>query len=54
MRRDILEKKKKRVRKMKRKMRVLVTGEKGFIGRHLWKRLEKEGYELKGYDLQDG
>ena len=35
-------------------MRVLITGNKGFIGKHLWKRLEEEGYELQGYDLQDG
>ena len=35
-------------------LRVLITGNKGFIGKHLWKRLEEEGYELLGYDLQDG
>lgn len=35
-------------------MKVLITGERGFIGRHLWNKLEKEDYELQGYDLQDG
>ena len=34
--------------------KVLITGERGFIGRYLWNKLEKEGYELEGYDLQDG
>lgn len=36
------------------KMRVLITGDKGFIGSYLWNRLEKEEYGLQGYDLQDG
>ena len=32
--------------------RCLVTGHKGYIGSHLFKRLEELGYEVAGIDLQ--
>lgn len=35
-------------------MKILITGYLGFIGKHLWKRLEKDGHELFGIDLKDG
>lgn len=34
-------------------MRVLITGDKGFIGSNLWKMLEIDDYELQGYDWED-
>lgn len=33
---------------------ALVTGWKGFVGRHMRKRLEVEGYDVYGMDTQDG
>jgi UDP-glucose 4-epimerase len=35
-------------------MRVLVTGNKGFIGRRVEQRLADAGYEVVGYDIADG
>jgi nucleoside-diphosphate-sugar epimerase len=35
-------------------MKILVTGYKGYIGGHLYKKLEKMGYEVYGIDLKDG
>lgn len=35
-------------------MRVLVTGNLGFVGAETQKLLEKEGHEVVGYDLMDG
>lgn len=35
-------------------MKVLITGHKGFIGSHLWKRLKEEGYGLRGFDAEEG
>jgi len=34
--------------------RILVTGNRGFIGTHLESKLKELGYEVKGYDLKDG
>jgi len=34
-------------------MKILITGHRGFIGRHLWDIL-KENHELVGYDIKDG
>lgn len=36
------------------KMRVLVTGHKGFIGSHLYRTLLEQGYDVLGWDLKDG
>src|SRR3990167_1366968 len=36
------------------KMRVLVTGHKGFIGTHVFSTLLEEGYDVVGWDLKDG
>lgn len=33
--------------------RALVTGHAGFIGRHMWKRLVEDGYQLTGVDIVD-
>lgn len=35
-------------------MKILVTGNKGFVGSETQKVLEKEGHEVIGYDLMDG
>ena len=35
-------------------MKVLVTGHKGYIGNHLYKKLIKLGHEVRGIDLKDG
>lgn len=35
-------------------MKILVTGDKGFVGTETCKLLEKEGHEVIGYDLMDG
>ena len=34
-------------------MKVLITGNRGFIGSHLWKALEPN-HELIGVDLKEG
>jgi UDP-glucose 4-epimerase len=34
--------------------KVLITGNKGFIGSHLAKKLEELGHEVVGYDLKEG
>ncbi len=34
-------------------MKVLVTGYKGFIGRHIYSLLNKEGYDVDGIDIGD-
>ncbi len=34
--------------------KALVTGAKGFCGRHLMTRLEEDGWQAKGVDLEDG
>lgn len=39
---------------VKTKGKILVTGNKGFVGTETQKLLEKEGYEVVGYDLMDG
>lgn len=38
----------------KSELHVLVTGGKGFIGSHLIKALQKQGYKAKSYDFTDG
>lgn len=35
-------------------MKILVTGSKGFVGRHLVKLLEEQGNEVHGFNLRDG
>jgi UDP-glucose 4-epimerase len=35
-------------------MRILCTGNRGFVGSETQKLLEKEGHEVIGYDLMDG
>lgn len=35
-------------------MRILVTGNKGFVGTETCKLLEEKGHEVVGYDLMDG
>ena len=35
-------------------MKVIVTGSEGFIGKHLCKRLEKEGHTVLGLDRNSG
>lgn len=34
-------------------MRILVTGHKGYIGSHLYKRLRIQGHTVYGFDLKD-
>ncbi len=34
-------------------MRVMITGDKGFIGRHFRRRLESQGHEVYGVDIKD-
>jgi len=34
--------------------KILLTGNSGFIGTHLEKKLKELGYDVKGYDLKDG
>lgn len=34
--------------------KAFITGDKGFVGRHLRKLLEEEGMEVHGYDLMGG
>ena len=34
--------------------RILISGDKGFIGTHLSKKLKDLGHTIKGYDLKDG
>ena len=35
-------------------MKALVTGHRGFVGRHMWAVLEQRGYDLTGVDIADG
>lgn len=35
-------------------MRVLITGDKGFVGKHLRAHLELQGHEVFGFDIVDG
>jgi nucleoside-diphosphate-sugar epimerase len=35
-------------------MKVMLTGHKGFIGSYFYDRLEDQGYEVEGYDIQTG
>jgi len=35
-------------------MRILVTGNRGFVGTETCKLLKEHGYEVIGYDLMDG
>src|SRR3990167_6325316 len=35
-------------------MRIVVTGNRGFIGSHLEKKLRQEGHDVVGVDLKDG
>lgn len=35
-------------------MRVLITGNKGFIGQEVERKLVSAGFETKGYDIKDG
>ena len=35
-------------------MKALITGSKGFVGSHLKKHLEDEGWEVHGFNLRDG
>ena len=34
--------------------RTLITGNRGFVGTHLWRELEEHGYDLCGHDQTDG
>ena len=36
------------------KMKILVTGHKGYIGSHIYKTLEDKGHEVHGIDIKDG
>ena len=38
----------------KSKGKILITGNRGFVGSETQKLLEKEGYQVIGYDLMDG
>jgi nucleoside-diphosphate-sugar epimerase len=35
-------------------MKILITGNEGFVGRHFWAKLKAEGHELWGIDLLNG
>jgi len=35
-------------------MKILITGHKGYIGNHLYKRLKESGYYVRGIDLKEG
>lgn len=35
-------------------MKALITGSKGFVGKHLSDQLQKEGWEVYGFNIQDG
>lgn len=35
-------------------MKILITGNKGFVGSHTEKALREKGYQVMGYDLLDG
>ncbi len=35
-------------------MKIMVTGDKGFVGQWLVKELESQGHEISGYDIKDG
>ena len=34
-------------------MKILITGHRGFVGRHFWRRLETQ-HELYGVDIVEG
>ena len=34
-------------------MKILITGHKGFVGRHFVKKLQKENHEIIGIDIKD-
>jgi len=38
----------------RKKQRILVTGGTGFIGKHLFDRLKKEGHQVEIFDLKRG
>lgn len=35
-------------------MRVLLTGHRGFVGRHLWAAMEARGWDVDGIDIANG
>lgn len=35
-------------------MRTLITGHRGFVGRHMWHHLTRSGHEVTGVDIQPG
>ena len=35
-------------------MNILITGDKGFIGRHLTRSVIKDGHQVLGWDISDG
>ena len=35
-------------------MRIIITGYKGFIGKHITELLQKSGHQLYLYDISDG
>jgi UDP-glucose 4-epimerase len=35
-------------------MKILVTGHKGYIGSHIYAKLNTQGYDVRGIDLKDG
>lgn len=35
-------------------MKILVTGYKGYIGSHIYKKLQNDGYHVQGIDIKDG
>lgn len=39
---------------MEYKVRVLITGHKGFVGRYFWKHYKDNGYDVTGIDVNNG
>lgn len=35
-------------------MKILITGNEGFVGRHFWNKLKAQGHELHGIDILNG
>jgi len=35
------------------KLKIIITGSEGFIGKHLCKALKKLGYEIVGIDIKN-